>query len=363
MMISYIMPVYNVEAHLLEEAVSSVLRVSPDVEVVIVDDGSTSIPTLAVVESLAGRDRRLKVLRQSNGGVAAARNRGIREASHEWISFIDPDDRCPPATSDVLPVLAATAHNLVITAATGISVSGSELERYDLGHLVGSPSGAEILEEMMSLYIHGRPSAAFVLGVPWAKFVRRSFLINQKIFFTEGMVKRSDADWLIRLYSSIDTAAVLDIGTVDYRIDVPGNISRRFRPEILASFAGLASTASAAPVSVEARELYSVELLKDAINSVFSSPVAPRSQVGRAQYREFRDQFALEQTLLADGALRATSLPRKMLYVVIKNKWFLPILVLRQWKRCRAYEWPRSSKQRSRSGSPSPDIRGPAARA
>lgn len=335
-MISYIMPVYNVDSRLLEESIASVLDVAPDVEIVLIDDGSTNSSTLQVLEALEGRENRARVFRQANAGVAAARNRGIREARLEWISFIDPDDRCRPLSGDVWTLLDTTAHNLVITAAVGITLLGREVERYRLDHLVGDRLGVEITEEMMALYLHGRHSASFVLGVPWAKFVRRSFLIEREVYFSEGMVKRSDAEWLIRLYGSVHAVAVLNTATVDYRIDVPGNISRRFRPEILTAYGRLACTAAAAPVSAKTKELYSIELLKDAINSVFTNPSAPPTQIGRDQYQAFRKQFTLRQPLLLDGTLKKSSPPRKILYLIIRRRCFLPIRALRFWKRFRA---------------------------
>jgi hypothetical protein len=86
--ITAVIPVYN-RAHLLERAVGSVWgQELPPVELVIVDDGSTD-DTAAVVADLPGNNR---YLYQDNAGGAAARNRGVAEATTEWVAFLDSDD-------------------------------------------------------------------------------------------------------------------------------------------------------------------------------------------------------------------------------------------------------------------------------
>ncbi|MCA9315278.1 MAG: glycosyltransferase family 2 protein [Planctomycetes bacterium] len=90
-LVSVVVPVYN-RPTLVQEAIRSVLeQTEPRFEIVVVDDGSTD-GTADVVEAHFGHDPRLRVVRQPNGGTAAARNRGIDEARAPWIAFLDDDD-------------------------------------------------------------------------------------------------------------------------------------------------------------------------------------------------------------------------------------------------------------------------------
>jgi len=99
--ISIIIPVYNVENYLarcLETCVSQTLY---DVEIVCVDDGSTD-RSPEILELYASKDPRVKVIRQQNSGVSAARNRGIRESCGAWIMFVDSDDYLDPFACEVI---------------------------------------------------------------------------------------------------------------------------------------------------------------------------------------------------------------------------------------------------------------------
>ncbi len=91
--VSVVMPVFNCEAY-VREAIDSILGQSlTNLELIIVDDGSTdgSPNVLRTV-----RDRRARVLRQRNSGAYAARNTGLAAARAEYIASMDADDICHP---------------------------------------------------------------------------------------------------------------------------------------------------------------------------------------------------------------------------------------------------------------------------
>lgn len=90
-LVSVIVPAYNAELF-IEKTLKSVLNQTyTDIEVLVVDDGSCD-RTVEVVEQIAGSDRRVRLFRQPNSGVAAARNAAIRQAKGELIAPIDADD-------------------------------------------------------------------------------------------------------------------------------------------------------------------------------------------------------------------------------------------------------------------------------
>lgn len=94
-LISIIIPVFNLEKE-LPRCLNSVLAQSyREIEVVIVDDGSSD-NSAGVMRQYAERDERIKPVFQANGGVTSARLHGVREASGQWIGFVDGDDEIEP---------------------------------------------------------------------------------------------------------------------------------------------------------------------------------------------------------------------------------------------------------------------------
>ncbi len=115
-LISVIIPVYNV-AKVLERCVESVrAQVYPNLEIILIDDGSTDMSG-AFCEVFAKKDRRIKVIHQSNQGLSAARNAGLKIAKGKWVTFVDSDDSIRPDMIDIL-------HRLCYTNRTKMSICG-----------------------------------------------------------------------------------------------------------------------------------------------------------------------------------------------------------------------------------------------
>ncbi|MEU0158169.1 CDP-glycerol glycerophosphotransferase family protein [Streptomyces sp. NPDC006261] len=95
--LTVVVPLYNVEEYLGACLTSLAEQTMADLEVVLVDDGSTDNgPALA--QEFADRDPRFRLIRQENAGLGAARNAGVREAAPkgEFLTFVDSDDVVPP---------------------------------------------------------------------------------------------------------------------------------------------------------------------------------------------------------------------------------------------------------------------------
>ncbi|MBO4590263.1 MAG: glycosyltransferase family 2 protein [Bacteroidaceae bacterium] len=92
MKLSVIVPVYNVAAYLPDCLRSLQQQNVDDMEVILVDDGSTD-NSGALCDEIAAADPRFCVIHQRNGGLSAARNAGLDNATGDFISFVDSDDR------------------------------------------------------------------------------------------------------------------------------------------------------------------------------------------------------------------------------------------------------------------------------
>ena len=89
--ISVIVPVYNGELY-LKECIDSIRNQTyPNLQIIIVNDGSTD-NTSVVCEQYARIDKRIQVVNKENAGLVAARKTGIEHASGKYIGFVDADD-------------------------------------------------------------------------------------------------------------------------------------------------------------------------------------------------------------------------------------------------------------------------------
>jgi len=190
--ISVVIPAYQVEQY-LRECVDSVLKQTyPHVEVILVDDGSTDT-TASICDMYARADKRVTVIHQENGGLSDARNTGIRNASGDYVLFLDGDDFY--AHSDALSMLAGRAQ---VTCADVIQFS---YEKYDeesgnrepyLKTNESMQTGLTPAQQLEYLFDHG-----LYIASACNKMIRRS-LLDEHLRFEKGIYSE-DIDWCARL--------------------------------------------------------------------------------------------------------------------------------------------------------------------
>lgn len=100
-LISVIIPIYNIEDCLPRCVASVQNQTYQNLEILLVDDGSTD-GTGALCDALAAKDARIRVFHKENGGSSSARNMGIREARGEYLGFVDSDDWIEPEMYEAL---------------------------------------------------------------------------------------------------------------------------------------------------------------------------------------------------------------------------------------------------------------------
>lgn len=100
-LVSVIVPVYNVSPYISECLESILGQTYYNLEVVLVDDGSTD-DSAEICEQYARGDERITLLRQTNQGQASARNKGFRASTGKWICFVDSDDALHPEAVSIL---------------------------------------------------------------------------------------------------------------------------------------------------------------------------------------------------------------------------------------------------------------------
>lgn len=183
-MISVIIPAYNVEEY-IKECLDSILNQTyNDLEIIIVDDGSTD-NTPKILDEYARKNPQIQILRQQNSGQSCARNRGIREAKGEYIVFVDSDDWI--SSNNILETFfneIQTSNSDYVQGGMCFIKSGQITKKYVPTHM--EPLiGDSIVEAAINL-------DGLYTG-PIAKIYKTDFLKSSDLYFLEGLVNEDTA--------------------------------------------------------------------------------------------------------------------------------------------------------------------------
>ena len=178
-LISVIIPVWN-GAPYLEKCLTSILTQSvTDLEVIVVDDGSTD-DTWAILTRMAESDPRIHPIHQENAGASVARNTGLELCRGVYVRFVDADDAVP-ADSFARLLDSARTHqsDLVLAAYTEVLAGTRSLRSLNKqDEAIGQEEFLRRLERLAN---------SFYYGVLWNKLFRGDIIREQKPRFTPGL--------------------------------------------------------------------------------------------------------------------------------------------------------------------------------
>lgn len=171
--VSVCVAAYNVEKTLERALASLQAQTCESWEALVVDDGSKD-GTLALAESLAAKDPRIRVIHKENGGYGAAMNRAMDEARGTWIAILEPDDYFEPDAFEQMLKVSRGAD--IVRAAYWRIIEGMRA-RCAYTWRVHAKSWPADIEEVYEVMMH-HPSI-------WAAIYRRDFLVEKHIRFEE----------------------------------------------------------------------------------------------------------------------------------------------------------------------------------
>ena len=199
--VSVVIPVFN-RLQFLGAAIESVLRQSyPNIEVIVVDDGSPLDPGPVVAQY----GSRLRLIRKANGGLASARNYGVAHAAGDYLLFLDDDDFLEPRAIDLL-VAALQANPASAWAAGKFAYVGERGERLSRTHQCQYASG-DVYERMIFNNLMGAPSVVLI----------RTDAIKELGLFDESLLLSEDWDLWLSAAKRFPLVVISDIVT-NYRI-------------------------------------------------------------------------------------------------------------------------------------------------
>ena len=202
--VSIIIPVYNVEAY-LSQCVDSVLeQTHQNLQIILVDDGSTD-GSGGICDWYAAKDSRVTVIHKENGGLSSARNAGLPEVSGDYVFYLDSDDYLDhDAVAGLLEAQRASGAEVVV---------GSYLYTYEDREDVDSCSFLQDVTlstwDAMEALAGGK-----LQNFAWGKLIRAD--IAKKHLFPEGKLFE-DTFWTHHVFHECSSVCVLPRSIIHYR--------------------------------------------------------------------------------------------------------------------------------------------------
>ena len=209
LLFSVIIPVYNTSKEYLDDCIGSLtVQPVPDMEIILVDDGSRP-ECAALCDSYGASDSRIRVIHQENQGVSAARNHGIREAKADWIMFVDADDWVEPDTCQRVKALLEV-HPCDILMFGGIKEYTGRQTPLVCGFEPGTMY--EMQDNRTREFLYRRGMQGSLLSRGWTapvyyscdKVFRRSFLVDNDLQYPVGLAKSEDKVFMLSCFEKLD---------------------------------------------------------------------------------------------------------------------------------------------------------------
>lgn len=220
MKVSFIIPVYKVEQYLRQcvESISS--QTYKDIEIILVDDGSPDgSPQLC--DELAREDERVKVIHKANGGLSDARNTGLRQATGDYVVFVDGDDFW--VGQDSLQKLVDIAPKNKELDFIGFNCSYFYPDSNKMAPWVAYSDKLAKTKDKNAVATALVQSGTFPMSA-CLKLMKRSFLIDNKLFFKKGQIAE-DIPWFINVLDATKKCCFVNQYIYAYRQNVVGSIS------------------------------------------------------------------------------------------------------------------------------------------
>ena len=214
MKVSVIIPVYNAEKTLRDSLDSLRAQTFRDFELVFVDDCSTDSSPQLLESFLQESGLPGRIIRQeTNGGVAAARNRGLDAAEGEYLAFLDADDRMAENALEVAVAVADGADIVGWDWTLGFEKNGRYMRQADYD------TPLQALKNLMGGTMRWNL---------WLFMLRREFVQENGLRFTSGANMGEDMQFMIRAYCKAGKVAQLHTPLYRYNALSATSISRQF---------------------------------------------------------------------------------------------------------------------------------------
>ena len=225
--LSIIIPVYNVEQYLQSCVQSVITQTYQDLQVILVNDGSTDSSGI-LCDQLAQQDSRVQVVHKVNGGLSDARNAGLKVAIGDLVAFLDSDDVYLQADglAQLMEVAQAEQPDVLLFQAVDIYPHRQSVRKvYDADYLA-THTGTEVFHQLVRTQSFNM-SACF-------QVIRRDLLEEHQLYFEKGLLSE-DVDWSLRLWRYVSKVRAINLPLYGYQ-HREGSISTTYTIRNLRSY-------------------------------------------------------------------------------------------------------------------------------
>lgn len=217
--LSIIIPVYNVELYLKECIESIRTQMTSTCELILIDDGSTDCSG-NICDEYASRNRRITVIHKKNGGHSSARNLGLDAARGEYVCFVDSDDKIyQNSVAELLRCIDSTEADIYFLHGFKFFPNGAIVDLGD--NIKAEQVNGKTRREVLG-YIGSRPKYP---GSACTKVFRREFLAENQLRFPENLTHSEDLTFCLDCLLAAQTFAALDVPYYLYRQSRPGSMT------------------------------------------------------------------------------------------------------------------------------------------
>lgn len=220
-LLSFVLPIYNVEAY-LQECIDSILdKITDECEIVLVNDGSTD-SSGDICLRYSEEYPMIRVVQKENGGLSSARNAGIAVAKGKYISFIDSDDKIfPDSVAEILAWIKTGGTDMCFLQAVKFYPDGTQ---NDLGEGIARSA---LKSQSRNDAIKHLSTRSKYPGSAWAKLYRRKFLVDNDLHFPYDRRYSEDLGFIRDCILCANDFDALEIPYYQYRQNRSGSITNK----------------------------------------------------------------------------------------------------------------------------------------
>ncbi|WP_455586587.1 glycosyltransferase family 2 protein [Bacteroides sp.] len=237
MKVSFVIPVYKVEQY-LERCVKSIANQTyRNIEILLVDDGSPdTCPELC--DKYASEDTRINVLHKVNGGLSDARNYGTKEATGDYLIYVDSDDFWIHNDDLAKLVEIAIVNPNVDFIGFNCSYYFTDKDKYSPWALYDNRlSTPQEKNEAVKLLT----STSSMVMSAWMKMMKRQFVVDNELTFIKGQLSE-DIPWFLNLLDCCKECMFVNLNVYAYRQGVAGSITNNIGQRNIDSLINIVET-------------------------------------------------------------------------------------------------------------------------